>query len=293
VSRSDFTSPFDSLLATNQPHWIDWLDDLIVADDSRADDRLMFGAFVKRHAGLDPLGGVWRGGTLVLAYDDGGRVVADFTVPYPCAEVEEDEPVEPPLTRPPYRPTTLIGKPVRVVRPVELKLDDRFVHVRQDIQKDLLVQTASVEGLVKGLQFQKPGKAGALAGATTGDVLLDALVRDVEVKRLQVEDLREITAQPGATPEVRDAAEASWKKAQGELALAVSEATDRMVTKSIDPQGGTAVEATAVLTSGVSAIRDTTALGTLKTNLDRIEGVALGAHIGMVEKLKLFGGFRG
>ncbi len=292
VSRNDFTSAFDSLLATNQPHWIDWLDDLIVADGARADDRLLFAAFVKRHAGLDSLGGVWRGGTLVLAYDDSGRVVADFTVPYACAEVEDDEPVEPPLTRPPYRPPTLVGKPVRVLRPLELKIDDRFVHVRGDIQKDLLVQSAAMEGLVKGIQFPKVTKAGALAGATTGDALLDSLVRDVEVRRLHVEALREISVQPDLAPEVRTAAETGWKKAQGELALAVSEATDRMVTK-LDPQGGSASEATTVLTSGVGAIRDTAALGTLKTNLDRIGGVALGSHIAMVGKLKAVGGIGG
>ena len=39
-----------------------------------------------------------------------GRVVADFTLPYACAELDEDEPEEPPLTRPPFRPPTLGDK---------------------------------------------------------------------------------------------------------------------------------------------------------------------------------------
>lgn len=291
VSRSDFTSAFDSLLATNQPHWIDWLDDLIVAGDARADEHLLFGAFVARHPGLDHLGGVWRGGTLVLAYDDGGRVVADFTLPYPCAEVDEPEPVEPPLPLPPYRPATIVGKPVRVLRPLELRIDDRFVGVRAEVQKDLLVQSASVEGLVKGALIPQDTKVPPFKGVVTGDLLLDELVRDVDITRQKVDALRDIVARPDITPEVRKQADERLKAAQGELAIAVSDATDRVVAQNVDVGSAGATEATRVLTSGVGAIRDDAATATLKTNLDRIEGRATsGAQKGLVGRLKTFGG---
>lgn len=273
VSRNDFTSAFDSLITTNQPHWLDWLDDLIVAGDARADERLLFGAFVVRHPGLDHLGGVWRGGTLVLTYDDGGRVVADFTVPYPCAEVDDDEPAEPPLKRPPYRTPAIIEKPVRVLRPIDLKIDDRFIGVRADFQKDLLVHNAGIEGLLKGVQFQAPTTP-PLKGLSTGDVLLDEIVRDVDFKRLQIDNLRAIADQPGVTPEVRGQADARLKKTQDELALAISDAADRVVATNVDVHTSGAAEATKVLTSGVDAIRDTPAKATLVSNLDRIEGVA-------------------
>ena len=51
VARTDFTSAFDSLIATNQPHWIDWLDVLIQAGDERADEKLLFPQFVQQHPG--------------------------------------------------------------------------------------------------------------------------------------------------------------------------------------------------------------------------------------------------
>ena len=127
VSRTDFVSPYDSLFHTNQPHWIDWLDTLIGAHDDRADDKLLFAQFVQDHPGLDHLGGAWRGGTLVLVYDDGGRVVGDFTLPYPAAEVLTPEPVEPPLSLPPYRPPFVVNGGLRVLRPVELKPRHRFL----------------------------------------------------------------------------------------------------------------------------------------------------------------------
>ncbi len=292
VARSDFTSAFDSLIATNQPHWIDWLDDLIVAGDGRADDKLLFGAFVQQHPGLDHLGGVWRGGSFVLAYDDSGRVVADFTLPYPCAEVDDDEPEEPPLQRPPYRPPAIVDKPIRLLRPLDLTLDDKIFKVREVFQKDLQVQTANVEGLVKGAFLPQPPKVSRLDDLKTGDLVLDDMLRGVESKRQQVERLREGVVQPETTPEARLQIEQRLRTAEAELATEVTQATERAVTQNLDLRSGASAEATKVLTGGVTAIRDTQATATLKTGLARVEGGAVGTQKDLVVAIQSFGGFR-
>jgi hypothetical protein len=49
-------------------------------------DQLMLRDFVSKHSGLEHVGGVWRGGTLVLVYDSTGTVRGDFALPYYCSE---------------------------------------------------------------------------------------------------------------------------------------------------------------------------------------------------------------
>jgi len=301
VSRADFVSPFDSLINTNQPHWIDWLDDLIQAGDDRADERLLFPAFVQRHPGIDHLGGAWRGGSFVLVYDDSGRVVADFTLGYPCAEEDLPEPQEPPLTRPPYRPPTLIDKGIRVLKPVELLIDDRFVAVRADWQRDLVkdfaTQSASVEGLVKGVTFPR-GASGVTGGIdipgrdiATGDRYLDVLVRDMGRKQAKVIELEGLVTQPGLPAEVRTQVEQELTKAQGELAGSVGEVTGRVVDQRLDVTTPAAADVTAALTSSLGSIKDSGVRTALDTRLTTIERGATGTQAGLVGNLRVVGGF--
>jgi len=292
LSRADFTSPFDTLMATNQPHWIDWLDELIQAGGERADERLLFGAFVQRHPGLDHLGGAWRGGSLVLVYDDAGRVVADFTLAYPCAEAEAPEPVEPPLTRPPYRPPVIIDKGLRVVPPLGKLIEDRFVGVRAEVQKELITQTANIEGLVKGAFVQKnvttvlPGK-----DVRTGDLLLDQLVRDVAGRQTRVQELTELASRADLAGDAREQVLAKLKQAQTDLAGAVGEATARVVTQKIDVASGGAAEVAQVLSGSVGLIRDEAAAKLLGSQLGKLDGNAAGAQKVLVGNLRLIGGF--
>lgn len=293
LSRTDFTSPFDNLMATNQPHWIDWLDDLIQAGNDRSDDRLMFPQFVQRHPGIDHLGGAWRGGSFVLVYDDAGKVVADFTLAYPCAEEDLPEPVEPPLTRPPYRPPVIIDRGLRVIPSVSKLIDDRFVFVRDDVKKELFAQTQNIEGLVKGAFVQKsvttvlPGR-----DVKTGDLLLDQLVRDVGGKQARVQELNDLASQPGLPGDVREQVLGKLKDAQVELASAVGEATTRVVTQKVDVSTGGAAEVSHVLAGSLGLIRDEGAVKQLGTQLGKLDTGATGAQKLLVGNLRVIGGFR-
>ena len=293
LSRADFTSPFDTLMATNQPHWIDWLDGLIQAGDDRADDKLLFASFVPRHAGIDHLGGAWRGGTFVLVYDDGGRVVADFALAYPCAEDDSPEPVEPPLTRPPYRPPVIIDKGIRVIPSIGKLLDDRFVGVRAEFQKDLTVQSANIEGLVKGAFVQKSAVT-TIQGkdVKTGDLLLDHLVRDVSAKQARVQELTDLAGQPDLQGDVREQVMARLKDAQVELATAVGDVTTRVVTQKVDVTTGGAADISSVLTGSLGMIRDKAAIEQLSGKLVALEDGASGSQRVLVGNLRLIGGFR-
>ena len=170
VSRTDFVSPFDGLINTNQPHWIDWLDDLIADQGDKADEKLLLPRFVQDHPGIDHLGGVWRGGTFVLVYDDRGQVVADFTLPYPAAEADAPEPEDPPLKRPPYRPPLVVGSGIRVGQAGGPGGEGSLRRRARDLQKDLDLHSAQIEGVVKGAFIPSnavdPKKIGTLPTAS-------------------------------------------------------------------------------------------------------------------------------
>lgn len=295
LSRADFVSPFDGLINTNQPHWIDWLDDLIQAQDDRADDKLLFTRFVQDHPGLDHLGGVWRGGTFVLVYDDGGRVVGDFTLPYPAAEAAADEPAEPPLSRPPYRPPLSLGG-LRVVRPIDLKVADRVTLERQQFRVELDKQTANIAGLVQGafvpsnavdkrLQID-PGLI------NSGNALLDLAAQDMAAKRERVEQLQTLANDPSLPDDQRGLVETQLAGAQVELAQSVTQVTQQVVTNQVDVAGSASGKALSQqLGSSVALIQDAGARATLKDSLNRIGGQASGAQATLIGNLGKVGRF--
>lgn len=316
LARSDFASPLDSLIQTTHPLWLDWLDDLIAAKDDKADDKLLLSRFAADHPGLDHLGGVWRGGSFVLVYDDAGRVVGDFTVAYPCAEIEESEPVEPPLQRPPLRRPPLTLEPIKVVRPVDLLVDSlvseqvssKFGLARDElaatvkasqaeVTKQLATQSASVEGLVKGV-FSTRAATGAdvaLPGKTvaTGNTVLDEMVRDVDYKRQKVQVLVELNSRGDLDEASRAQAQTLLAKAQAELGEAVADTTEQVVASKVDTSTGAAAGVASVLANGTMYVTDEKAAGTLGTRLAGLKAGSTGTQTVLITNLQSFGRIRG
>jgi hypothetical protein len=114
VATTGFFNPLDNLGAATQTSWLPWLDDIIAWKDEKKDERLLFSRFAGEHPQVEHLGGVPRGGTLVLLHDTAGTVVAEVMLPYALPEevVEDEEPV---LTTPPIRPPVVRTPPVRTV----------------------------------------------------------------------------------------------------------------------------------------------------------------------------------
>jgi len=294
VSRADFTSPFDSLINTNQPHWIDWLDDLIKAGDDRADDKLLFAQFVKDHPGLDHLGGVWRGGTFVLVYDDGGRVVGDFCLPYLAAEEEVDEPAEPPLTRPPYRPPVVVTGGIRVLRPLELKVQDRVLVERQLFQFDLDKQTANIQGLVQGAFVPSnavdPKKKLTIPGLDLlTDPMLELNSRDMGSKLDKVKELQDMVTQPGLPDDTRVLVERELGRAQVELADSVAKVTEGLVSGKLDVASTPGLALSDQLGKSVALIQDAGAKAQLNTALTGLANNAVGGPAALIGNLRKIG----
>jgi hypothetical protein len=317
VARSDFVSPADSLLQTTHPTWLQWLDDLIASRDEQADDKLLLTRFLAEHPGLDHLGGVPRGGTFVPVYDDSGRVVADFCLPYPCAEVDEPEPSEPPLQMPPQRPPLrppLELPPIKLLPPVDrlvgrlmapkfeevsgllrqelaaarTDLTTNVAQLKEQVQRDLREQSAGIEGLVKGaFSVKEATGAGVVSPGktyTTGDALLNQMLQDVDYQRQRVQSLVELTNRADLSADSRTQAQALLAKAQADLGGAVADTTTHVVTQQVDTSSGAAANVAAVLANSTVYVTDAAASAALSGQLTSLQQ---NANLGSSQQLLL------
>jgi hypothetical protein len=149
VIKTDFTSPFDTLIGSTHIHWIDWLDQIITTKDEKESEKLLLKNFLVKNPGLEHYAGVNKGGTFVLVYDEQGIVVADLMLPYHCAEdAVETNPPEPPLVKPTIKPDIL---PIRVIPSIEKRKQDL---INSKELSDRLVSFTGEEVFTKKIELQ-------------------------------------------------------------------------------------------------------------------------------------------
>lgn len=137
VTRTDFHSPIDALAGSRNSLQLAWLEEHLEHQRANAAAHRLYRKFLLAHPGLEHLGGVPAGGTLVLLYQDedptdgsaGGVVLADFCLPYRLSEDELDDADEPELSQKPPRFPKLPFKPL-VLQPTREKMIGRITDQR-------------------------------------------------------------------------------------------------------------------------------------------------------------------
>ncbi len=151
VSRMEFVTPVDSLIASPHVSWLATLDNVIKAKEDTEDDRLLIGNFIDRNPASEHFAGVVRGGTFVVVYDNTNTVVADFMVPYYVFEADSTV-SEPGLTRPSVKETYVINNGVKVLPSrtnfVTAKLDANNTAVWATVDNKLALQTNNLNNQV-------------------------------------------------------------------------------------------------------------------------------------------------
>lgn len=296
VAKTEFATPFDTLIGNTHIQWLDWLDDIIKAKDDLEDDKLLFTTFITSNPGIAHGGGVPRGGTFVLVYDEAQNVVADFMLPYYCRATDEDEPAQPPLRKPELRPGWVVGngitvlpsrtefikdkldhfKAVQLEEFVKVKLDNfKLEHV--DILKDRLNETwnekfdsqqrdyfgtlkESVNLLGNALISRKETAAGILGSTSFTDKTLEQKVTDAKEIQLVTTYLREKASQYGLPAEQKTLYEQQAKEAEAELAAAITGTATYIAERKIDVSAGSeGMAAMLELQTGLQSMRDDTA----------------------------------
>ncbi|HWR88976.1 MAG TPA: hypothetical protein VN260_01835 [Dissulfurispiraceae bacterium] len=85
-------SPYESLIDSTQYLWLKRIQDLLRHAGETFKVLSLFGRFLLKNPGIGHSGAVRHGGTLILVYSSATkRVVADFSLPYWCPDMEEGE----------------------------------------------------------------------------------------------------------------------------------------------------------------------------------------------------------
>lgn len=158
VARTEFVSPYDTLIGGTTACWLPWLDWTLDKREEEADKRLLFRSFADEHPQLEHTGTVPRGGTLVLAYNENNMVVADFALPYyvhEAPEEEEPEPQQPPAKQPSFRPEVLIDLPVSIIPSRPVVFEEEWKKKAPDLQTVddfILTQQVRLDDFIKNGQ---------------------------------------------------------------------------------------------------------------------------------------------
>jgi len=318
VVKTEFATPFDALIGNDRLQWLDWLDDIIKGRDEKEDDRLLFAPFLAEHPGIEHAGGVPRGGTFVLAYDEQQQVVADFMLPYFCCEAAEEEPPQPPFKKPGLRPGWVVGNGITVLPSrtefirdtlnvfrddqVSALIRDKLVGFKSEhvdtlrdkietnltaridvLQKDYLGTVRESANLMGNALIAGKGQAAGIdkGAASFSDKQLESMVANAREKEAAAKYLAGKATQPGIEESQRVIYEQQAKEAENDLAIAIADATKYIADSKTDVAAGSeGMAAMLALNSGLATIKDETAKKTVDNRFSAIKAGA--ASTGLV-----------
>jgi hypothetical protein len=303
--RTDIATPFDTVAVNNHPAWLVWLDQLIADRNAREDSKLLFDKFLAEHPAFEHLGGVPRGGTLVLLYDESGTVVADGALPYAWRETAEEEPKDlPDLKRPDFKPPVIIDRAVAIKLPANQLLDKEFTIFKTDNDQkwtkaidDKVTATLGVgksyfqffQDTAKALVPVLTPKTAVRDSAVFPTDLLGVKLEEVNRNIAEIDQIRAIIARPDLPEDQQKLAVDHLATTQMNLANAVAGTmkyiADAKVDVGTDTAGGRGV---AVLAAGVGQISDAKAKAQLQAGLAPLANTPNPAHhvvVGNLNKL--------
>jgi hypothetical protein len=151
AAKTEFNTPFDSLLSNRHVNMLDHLDILIKRDIEIKETRLMFNNYIAQHPGLEHCGGVLRGGTFVLVYDENSTIIADFMLPYQETDADKLDQMEPDIVVKPSRPNFVIDSGLNILEPVDIRIKGKLDDFRiKDLDGILNVKTKELHDQLDG-----------------------------------------------------------------------------------------------------------------------------------------------
>ncbi|MEI7830110.1 MAG: hypothetical protein WCI31_10085 [Prolixibacteraceae bacterium] len=151
AAKTEFNTPFDSLVSNRHVNMLDHLDILIKRDVEIKENKLLFNNYIAQHPGLEHAGGVMRGGTFVLAYDENNTIVADFMLPYQETDAEKNDQLEPDIQIKQIRPNFVIDSGLNILEPLDIKLSGKFHDFKvNDLDPLLNIKAKAIQDQLDG-----------------------------------------------------------------------------------------------------------------------------------------------
>ncbi|GBO53445.1 hypothetical protein APA_1352 [Pseudanabaena sp. lw0831] len=269
VLKTEFTTPFDSLISNTRFLWLDWLDEIIKKKDETEDEKLLFANFASQNSSIEHFAGVSRGGTFVLIYDDNNTVVADFMLPYYHEDKVEEAPIEKALTKPEIRPDTIINQGIRVLPSLDRRLFDFRGVLEPELIKKFDLQQKYFD-VYKGFIDTSTGIYTAIGNIKPHkftDPILDVQVREAGIEQEKVGLLKQrATQQPSDKVAGARAIQSEIELAQSLVAI-----TDYIATSNINVAAGSEGSNAMQVVSEISVtITQGNALETLRGGLNAV-----------------------
>lgn len=314
VVKTEFTTPFDSLISNTHIQWLGWLDKIINQKDEKEDEKLLFSSFISRHPGIEHFAGVVRGGTFMLVYDESLNVVADFMLPYYCCDTTEEKIEEPPLEKPGLRPGWILDNGISILpsrdKFIVDKLDQsikegqlrEFVRNKMDtfktehvdsLQKEYFTAIKESQNLMGNALIGKKSIAVEGPVGDYKDVVLKQNVKDINDKRQAADYLRKKADQPDLPEDKKKMYEDAAKDAEMELADTVTKAAKYIDKEGLDMSlGSEGMAAIVEINKGFEAIKDAQALEAATTSLENVKetskntglNMAMGSMLGRIKR---------
>jgi hypothetical protein len=289
IIKTDFNTPFDSLISNSHNQWIDWIDEIINKKDVKEDEKLIFPNFIKIHPGIDHMCGTNASGTFILIYDTSNNVVADFYLPYYCPETHEEQDNEPPLTKPAFRDNLIIKEGLFIQKSIEKRVKE----LGDTYQSKFDLQTTNYFNRVLDSYNTMSNVVVAKKNlATTSDFTnqdLGAMVDQVKYMKGFVDYYNAKAKEANLPTNLRNTYEAQAKAAQILLANTISLTTNHLANTNTDVSvGSEGFSALMELNSGLGSIKDETAIsnvnetfGSIQTQLGKASpiGIIIGTMI--------------
>jgi hypothetical protein len=280
VTKGEFVSPLDHLIAAQPSRWLGWLDILVADVEDKEAARAQLSQFLSEHPGLEHYAGVLRGGTFVLVCDAADVVVADFMLPYTCCQPRV-EPPKPPQLLPPKRPEIVFERPIRLVPfPDKFRFDKFRLDFLDKVQKDFDIQKKYVEGLkdtigifvgAKTGGFTQPGGGLTQPGGGFTDNVLNMHAAGTAVKAQAVDTIRLELLNPELEADKRATLEKQLETAELELGNAVVGVVEYVAESKLDVKTGTeGAAAVAIASASLGKVANIDALAEVEKALNTV-----------------------
>lgn len=218
IVKTEFQTPIDTLISSSHVNWLNWIDLILVDQDDKEVERLLFGKFLEEHPGLEHFAGVTRGGTFVLVYNDQGMVVADFMLPYFCCETGGEAQDETPLPRPDIKPNWIRDNGITIQSSRENFVNKRLTELRREIKEEPTIDRPIV-------LFE--------------DNFLGLLAQETDVRNQKVTYLRRRVLEPDLPADKRAVYESQLKNAEMDLSKSIEDTVRHVSSTGMDVRAGT------------------------------------------------------
>ncbi|NVO21497.1 MAG: hypothetical protein HXX13_17480 [Bacteroidetes bacterium] len=310
AAKTEFNTPFDTLISNRHIDLLDHLDELIKVDTQQKREKLLFGNYINAHPGLEHCAGVSKGGTFVVLYGEDGLVIGDFMLPYMEVDAEKLDLNEPPILIRPIRPGYVIDSGINLISPIDRKirgsldifkandldvllnqktegiratLDNSWNAKFSDQQRDYFSSIKESFGTMSNALIKRIGTDSLLTNAAGfQDQTLQKAVNDMKSRKDVLASFK-AKAEQAVDPAEKQKFNELASAVEEDLSNTITDATQHIANNALDLSvGSEGFNAMMEVHNAISSLNTASVVEQANLNLTRLAGTATNASFGLL-----------